>query len=585
MFLIKCDGETIYDPRMENLNVNEPKCKLEANTVGEASFLIYSTHPYYEKLQKMRSIFEIIETGFYGDEVIFRGRMTNDSRDFYNAKLVDVEGVMAFFNDSVIRPFSFPKDFAEDQEYITASKSGNVIEFFLKWVIDQHNSQVQEFQRFKLGTVTVKDSNNYLYRSTEEILSSWEVLKTRLFESSIGGYLCIRYEDDGNYIDFLDDFETSEQTVEFGENLIDVLTESDASQIYTAIIPFGKKKSEISPEDSKDHTDNSRVSIAEISDELIPSNGLYDETADIVKIGDMMYSKNGIEKYGFICAPVADTTWDDVTDPTNLFQKAYSFLSGSRWNVSDTITVKAINSDKDPFTGETYFQLFKIYRYINIISKPHRINDSYKLTKIEIDLQNPQNTIITLGNSKRGMTDISASNKKASSESISNISKSVDTSNLGLQKQINVAIEEIAALDQTINNIANSLSNEWTALNLDETFAPHNGLEENLPMYKTAGNVVEVKGCVSPVAGLAPSTEKIVFAGGIPEALRPSSVRSFICQGSGMNRWLLTVETDGSLTISKYGASECVAVPTTEELLFNGTYTISQRKDDENVEE
>ena len=96
MYQILCDGYVLYDPRDDDLIVNSPKCKLEVNTVGEASFSIYATHKYYGHLQKLKSVFEILQDG----NTIFRGRMTDDTRDFNNIKAVDLEGVMAYFNDS-----------------------------------------------------------------------------------------------------------------------------------------------------------------------------------------------------------------------------------------------------------------------------------------------------------------------------------------------------------------------------------------------------------------------------------------------------------------------------------------------------
>ena len=185
MYQITCDGLPLLDWRDNDLVLVNPKVKLEVNTVGEGSFTIYKNHPHYGKLKKLKSVFEV--TDDYG--VIFRGRATGDTTDFDHGMMVDLEGAMAYFNDSVVRAFSFPFDFQEDADYITASESGNVIEYFLGWLIDNHNSQVQDFQKMKLGNVTVKDSNNYLSRSTSEYASTWEVLKAKLFGSTLGGYL------------------------------------------------------------------------------------------------------------------------------------------------------------------------------------------------------------------------------------------------------------------------------------------------------------------------------------------------------------------------------------------------------------
>ena len=392
MYQILVDGNIIYDPRDDELKVINPKCKLEANTVGEASFSIYKNHYYYEHIEKMRSIVEIRQDG----AVIFRGRPTDDTRDFQNQKSVDIEGVMGFFNDSVIRPFAFPDDFLEQPDYQTAAASGNVIQYFLSWIIEQHNSQVKEFQRFKLGNVSVTDPNNYISRSESEYKKSWEIIKTKLFDSSLGGYLCIRYEPDGNYIDYLADFDIiNDQQIRFGENLLDLTQESDASSTYSAVLPLGKRINEIDPESE----DASRLTIAGIAD--------GDVTDDIVKSGDILYSKTAVAQYGFICAPVSDTTFEDITQAENLLTNGISYLEGQALSWLNTITIKAV----DLHFTDTQVESFRIYSYIDVVSAPHGHNGRYKLIRIDIDLAKPQNTVFTIGSTIKTLIDISSSEK------------------------------------------------------------------------------------------------------------------------------------------------------------------------------
>ena len=132
---------------------------------------------------------------------------------------------MAFLLDTVIRPFDFPND---DQFSSLDYDHDNVIEYFLNWVLENHNNQAKDFQKIKLGTVTVTDPNNYIARSSIEYLNCFEVIKTRLLEL-LGGYLRVRYELDEIYLDYIGDF-TSDgkkagnklvctQKIEFGENL------------------------------------------------------------------------------------------------------------------------------------------------------------------------------------------------------------------------------------------------------------------------------------------------------------------------------------------------------------------------------
>lgn len=435
MYTIKCDGYILHDPRDDEgkLLVQNPKCKLEVNTVGEASFSIFENHPFYSRLQKMRSIFEIQQDG----EPIFRGRMTDDTQDFNNTLLVDLEGVLAFFNDSIVRPFMYPENF-QGTGYDEAASSGNVVEYFLKWLIDNHNGQVQEFQRFKLGKVTVADPNNYITRASTEYLKTWDVLKTKLFESGLGGFLCIRYEEDGNYIDYLEDFEfVNTQRVVYGENLLDLTTESDASATYSAIIPFGKKMNEI--DEASD--DDSRLTIIALPD--------GDITDDIVKDGDTLYSKSTVERVGWIYAPVQDTTWEDVMDESNLQSKGVEYLVQTATKLLNTITITAV----DLHYSDAEVESFRIYRYVRFESKPHELTDLFRLTKLELDLMNPQNTKITIGDQIVSLTDINSKAQKTLSEKVDNIVIQTTTHTTDIAEIQNMVMEQSTAVVSTCEDI------------------------------------------------------------------------------------------------------------------------------------
>lgn len=425
VYKIKCDGYPLLDVRDEELIVINPKCKLEVNTVGEASFTIYNNHPYYGIMKKLKSLFEISDD----IGVIFRGRMTNDTIDFYKGKAVDLEGAMAFFNDSVIRKFSFPEDFLENAAYNTAAESGNVVEFFLGWIIDQHNSQVQDFQKFKLGKVTVSDPNNYITRSSTDVAAvTWDILKTRLFESSLGGYLCIRYESDGNYIDYLEDFElTNTQGIVFGENLLDLNNHSDATETYSAIIPIGAEV-EVQDETQAQAEGEESTETAETTSEKVKLTieGIADGniTNDIVKSGDTLYSKSAVESYGWIYAPVSETTWEDVTEAENLLQKGTAWLTGTGMMLADTVEVNAA----DLHYSDDQIQSFRIYRYVRVNSAPHNIDNDYLLTKLELDILNPQNTKITVGEKKRTLTDINGQQQSENIQKIESAIKDIEES-------------------------------------------------------------------------------------------------------------------------------------------------------------
>lgn len=114
MYHINCDGYILFDPRDDDFVVGAPKVRLEVNTVGEGSFTIRKNHPYFDKLKMLKSVFEVSDD----IGVIFRGRMTTNSKDFYNSKIVDLEGAMAYFNDSIVRPYRFPDDWIDRKSVV-----------------------------------------------------------------------------------------------------------------------------------------------------------------------------------------------------------------------------------------------------------------------------------------------------------------------------------------------------------------------------------------------------------------------------------------------------------------------------------
>lgn len=398
MYQVTCDGYPLLDCRDHDLILVNPKLRLAVNSVSEGSFTIHKNHPHYDKLLLMKSVVEVSDE--YG--VIFRGRATADTVDIHNGMTVDLEGVLAYFNDSIVRPFTFPDDFKDDADYKAAAASGNVVEFFLRWLIDNHNSQVKPFQRLHLGRVTVSASDNYLKRFDKEHTSTWETMKTSLFDSELGGYLCVRYEPDGNYVDFLSGFDTTnDQEVVFGENILDIINETNATETYTAIIPLGavieyKVQTGVTQGEFVDFI-NTKVIEENVNIKGLPDGNLTD---DLVKSGDTIYSRIGVEQYGWIYAPANKTTWNYVEDAETLLNKAVEWLTNSSV-MSHSIEVNAV----DLHFTDAQVRSLRMYQNVIVYSEPHNLSKSFQIAMLEIDLLNPQKTNIYVGDVTSSLVD------------------------------------------------------------------------------------------------------------------------------------------------------------------------------------
>lgn len=115
---------------------------------------------------------------------------------------------------------------------------------------------------------------------------------------------------------------------------------------------------------------------------------------------------------------------------------------------------------------------------------------------------------------------------------------------------------------------------DWTALTLGNQFQVYNGVAANQPRYKAIGQMVEIRGVVSPKAALTSSTTQYTIASGIPAALRPDINRVYRCQGSGINTWLFIITTSGTLTVSRYGTNAYADMAAGTWLPFAVTYFI-----------
>lgn len=366
MYRLTYEDYILYDPRLatteDRLIIRDPKVHLAVDKAGEMSFLLQPEHPYVDKIRKMSGVVELTD----GATPIYRGRITRDTIDFYGVHTVETEGLLACLNDSIIEPFAYPEDFTEDAGYQEAAASGNVVDYLFRWLLAQHNAQVSTEQQLKPGTCTVTDPNNYITRSSTDYQTTMEAVRGKLFGSSLGGHLLIRYEADGNYLDYYADLPlTNTQPVEFAANLLDLTAELDGTDIYTAILPLGKDG----------------LTIAELSD--------TDLTDDLVKSGKIIYSKSGIAAHGQITRCIK---WDDVTVPANLQTKAKAALADNGLAMPETITVRAVD-----LGWQDAVQHFRIGRMTLLASTPHGYRASYPLLELSPDILDPGNTQITMG--------------------------------------------------------------------------------------------------------------------------------------------------------------------------------------------
>lgn len=363
MYQITLDNEFIFGTGVyarPSYDIVSPKLLLEVNTAGSFTFTVYPKHPHYNSITELTSYVEITMKG----NVLFRGRVISIQRGFYNEKYVVCEGCLAYLMDTIQRSY----DFMSGDNHTTPEE-------LFRFFIDRHNGLVDKKRRFIIGDITVTDPNDYIVRADSTYLNTWDSVCQKLIEG-FGGILQVRYETDGNYIDYLaSSNDISSQTIEFGKNLIDIKQTENADEIATVIVPVGMEMGE------------SRASISVLPDE---------ETDDICKKGDKVYSKKGIEKYGYIEKSII---YDDIAFPTYLVRNAKSLLISSL-NISESVELSAA----DLSAVNVDMESFRLGGLVKVKSKPHDIERQFVVNRLEIDLMNPKSNRLTLGSMSDSIT-------------------------------------------------------------------------------------------------------------------------------------------------------------------------------------
>ena len=372
MYSIYADDVCIYNDisPLESLKLISPKLTLEDNAAGSLNITVPVTNVGYSKIERLITDISVRRNG----REIWAGRVLTEDTDFWKNRVLYCEGELAFFNDST----------QPQAEYHDITVRG-----FLQRLIDVHNSKVADNRKFRLGAVTVTDSNNSLYRYTN-YEKTMECINEKLIDR-LGGHIRIRNERGVRYLDYLADYpNTNSQVIRFGENLMDFTKNWDMSEFATVILPLGNRL-----EDESD----------------IEALEKYLTVESVNEGNKYVQSANAVSSYGWIEKVVH---WDDVSTPSILLSKARRYLSEIQFD-EVVIELKALDMSYLDVNSEE----IKLLDRVKVISQPHGMNRYFPVRKMEIPLDKPEDTVFTLGDKIR--TSLTSVNNKTNADILKRI--------------------------------------------------------------------------------------------------------------------------------------------------------------------
>lgn len=340
MYYITADGAHLHVPGADDRQIVNPTLSKKLDQIDSFTFDIHPNHPMYDALVQMKT-----QVCIYQDhDLIWEGRVIDNDDESDKTRSIVCEGEMGYLIDSIQQPY--------DEDFV-------LIEF-LEFLIDNHNRQADTWKQFKLGSVYVEEEGE---ADTARTSNDYQTTKATLdsIRTKYGGHFVVRKSDGVRYLDYIKEYtHVSTQPITFGRNLLKVTKSSKGTDIKTALIPLGKA------------IGNERITIEDVND---GKNYLVNEEA--------------AKLYGLIWGTVI---FDDVEDEGELLAKGKETLA----EVSKPkYTIQATAVDMSLL--DRSIDEFKIGYKVQMLSKPHDIDDTFQVTEITRPLFEPDKFDVTLG--------------------------------------------------------------------------------------------------------------------------------------------------------------------------------------------
>lgn len=355
---------TIYDPRAAEYAILDGKLTQKLNTAGTLTFTL---PPGREDPFSHTGVL-LQDRG----EMLFSGRILKTETDFEGFTTVTCEGVLGELNGFVVRPYDFSGDDAQADDSAVR---------YLQLLIQQANAS-------SCGWLLAKYSDSlkkleYSARSSTLYPTLMDEINQKLLQKQ-GGYLKgvvdIHYTNAPSrileYVDAQEYGKLVDQPIELGKNLTDLEITVDATDRINILVPLGKID-----------TDGNRLTIK-------------NATVNGAAYGKDYIATDTVNSFYSISAT---HQWEDVTDPTNLYNKAVDYL--------DSVSKAAVSisaSAADLSLAGYDVSPIRLGDRVRLISKIHNLDVTMLCTRRVYDLLDPANDVIQLESqlSSQNLTDL-----------------------------------------------------------------------------------------------------------------------------------------------------------------------------------
>lgn len=413
-YTIYAGSDLIYNPRIIGENgealfkVLEPTLKESTESFSTLTFSALKGSPAYDSCTELTPRIKV----YNGADLYWTGRILNITPDIYDQRQYYAEDFLGVLLNTIFRPFEF---------------DGTVADFF-DYLINSHNEQASDGDKFVSVSCDINDS---IIRSSEGYDTTWNTIKTKLL-NSIGGYIWVEYDaNEDPVIHYSKNARNANLTpIQLGSNLSTFSVRNKFDKFYTACIPLG----------AKNDTTKEYVTIAPVNNDL-----------------DYLIDDLAAAQYGIIYAPTSETTWEDVTLPSNLLTRAQSWLQNQAARGVQEISISAVDASVLDIDLAPYMWLDSV----QVIATG--FNETMILKSITRRLDDPASVSISMGMERSTVTGTQVSKTAEALNRIQTIESNYTTGEQVAQIT-EQTLEESSIIEQRCNEIISEVVQRYLTI-------------------------------------------------------------------------------------------------------------------------
>lgn len=229
----------IFDPFTVDATIFDATLTANKNASAYFDFSIVDTHPLADSIQNQGDFVRV----YYDGKMLFKGLVTSKEQTTEGYWNITCTDNLQFLSDTVVRPYSTVVGEAENEAPVDP-------ESYFEWLIQQHNNNVRDERKQFIIDVNqansllngIEDDDYEFEASSDSLPTTASEIENQILDS-LGGYLFLIYpeqDEDATHIClYADLYQSNDQVIDFGVNILDFSHLSDSEEQYTAVRPQG----------------------------------------------------------------------------------------------------------------------------------------------------------------------------------------------------------------------------------------------------------------------------------------------------------------------------------------------------------